>query len=196
MDRGNCTGRLLFAGVFFAAAVLTGGAASAEKQADSQFRQQIAPILVGRCLECHGEDRKGGLDLTSKAGLLAGGESGEAIVPGKPDESLLFQYVKSGEMPPKHPLKRNEIATLRRWIMAGAHYPDVKLSHFSLTTESRAGYDWWSYQPIQKSKPPPVRGSHAARARTPLDRFVLARLEKAGLTLSPPADRATWDPPA
>ncbi len=88
--------------------------AIADDSQETFFREKIEPILVGRCLECHGKERKGKLDLRSKATVLKGGESGKAIVPGNPDESLLIQYLSDGEMPPEKPLPVDEIALLKR----------------------------------------------------------------------------------
>jgi len=159
----------------------------ADEKSAAFFRKQVEPILVRRCLECHGDDPKGGLDLRRKATLLKGGESGAAVVSGKPAASLLFEYVSTKEMPPKDPLPAAEIAILRQWIASGAYFPAQPLDPFSLTTKHRAGRDWWSLQPIRKTLPPAVR--NPSRIRTPIDRFVLSRLEQRGLTLSQPADR-------
>src|SRR4051794_11816371 len=77
--------------------------------AELDFDKQIAPILAGRCLECHsGPEPKGKLDLSASAKAFAGGESGEAIERGKPDASLLWQRIDADEMPPKHPMPAGE----------------------------------------------------------------------------------------
>jgi hypothetical protein len=163
--------------------------AVADDSQETFFRAKIEPILVGRCLECHGKERKGKLDLRSQATALKGGESGVAIVPGKPDESLLFEYLTDGEMPPGKPLPANEIGLLKRWITEGAYFPDRKLDLFSVTTPQRAGRDWWSFQPVRKV---PVPGAETGmHARTPIDRFITSRLQREGLALSAPVDRRT-----
>src|SRR4051812_38684755 len=102
-------------------------AASAARAAASptppapDFDRDVATILAARCFDCHNPtDRKGKLDLTRKSTAMAGGENGAAIVPGKPDESLLWKNVSEDEMPPKHPLPAAEKETLRRWVAAGA----------------------------------------------------------------------------
>jgi mono/diheme cytochrome c family protein len=161
---------------------------AAEPPADF-FRQKVEPLLAAHCLECHGPERKGGLDLRSRSTALAGGESGPVLVPGKPEKSLLWEYVSTGQMPPKHKLSAAEVEIVKRWISQGAYFPDRQLDWHALTTHRRAGYDWWSLQPIHKPRPPAVRA--AERALTPIDRFLLARLEAAGLSFAPPADRAT-----
>ena len=84
------------------------------------FRAAVEPILVGQCLECHAGDRKGGLDLREKSTTMAGGKSGAVIVPGDAEASLLYQYVRDEEMPPKHPLSTEQRATIQQWITDGA----------------------------------------------------------------------------
>ncbi|HTI49380.1 MAG TPA: c-type cytochrome domain-containing protein, partial [Planctomycetaceae bacterium] len=77
------------------------------------FRTRIEPILVRRCLECHASEPRGGLDLRTGPTAMRGGDSGEAIVSGKPEESLLYEYVLTKKMPPKHPLPAEEVALLK-----------------------------------------------------------------------------------
>src|SRR5438045_3427796 len=98
-------------------------AADKTNPAPPTFEADIRPLFQTKCAKCHGEKvRKAGLDLTTAAGILKGGESGRAIVPGKPEESLLFDKVHSGAMPPKKEGRLDEAAvqTIRRWIAAGA----------------------------------------------------------------------------
>ena len=109
------------------------------------FDKQIAPILVSHCLECHrGSEPEGGLNLTERTLVQTGGDSGEAIVVGNASDSLLWESVRSDEMPPKHPLSNAKKATLKQWIDEGAKWGDGALDLFSITTDSRAGRDWWS----------------------------------------------------
>src|SRR5436190_997413 len=87
------------------------------------FEEDVVPILEARCLKCHGEQvRKAGLDLRRRFSMLKGGDSGAAIVPGKPDESLLIELITEGNMPPKEEgrLDEKQAALLKRWIAAGA----------------------------------------------------------------------------
>jgi len=95
------------------------------------FRQRIRPLLVRTCLKCHDSaKRSGGLDLTRRATTLAGGDSGEAIVPGKPTESLLYQLVTAGEMPREaNPLPPQQIAAIKQWIELGALYEGEPLAN-------------------------------------------------------------------
>ncbi|MCA9270462.1 MAG: DUF1549 domain-containing protein, partial [Planctomycetales bacterium] len=184
-----------FTAVVLGLAVVFASVVCAGAEADDRFESQIAPLLVKRCLSCHAaEDPHGKFDLSRQAGALAGGESGEpAIVPGKPLASNLLDRVRSGEMPPKgkgQPLTRAEIALLESWIADGAPWPDDRtLSPFEFTSERRGGYDWWSLRPLAAPAAPHVKDSQWPRSD--IDRFVLARLEDAGLSPSPQADRAT-----
>src|SRR5579884_2283618 len=150
------------------------------------FRTQVRPLLAARCLNCHGGDRKrGGLDLARQAGARAGGKAGPAVVPGRPDASPLYRKVAAGAMPPQGALAPEQVAALRRWIEAGAPYEGEPLA----AAVRRAGPDWWSLRPVTRPTPPPVRDR--GWVRTPIDAFVLAKLEEHGLAPAPEADRAT-----
>ena len=150
------------------------------------FDAQIREIVVGKCLSCHGPDqKKGGLDLSRRTSAVAGGESGEAIVPGKPDESLIVEKVASGEMPPKNPLTEGQITAFRSWVSAGAPYVGEPLA------ARRAGADWWSLRPIRRPSPPSVAPRDSAWVRNPVDAFILAGLRKNGLKPNADADRRT-----
>ncbi|HWE36246.1 MAG TPA: PSD1 and planctomycete cytochrome C domain-containing protein [Isosphaeraceae bacterium] len=163
----------------------------AASQADAGgFDDAVAPVLTRRCLDCHsGPESKGKLDLSRKASALAGGAGGAAIVPGKPEESPLWEKVEAGEMPPKAPLPEAERAVLRRWIASGAVWGTDPIDPYRVTTDRRAGRDWWSLQPVVRPEPPAVRRD--GWARSPIDRFVLAKLEARGLSPAPEADRRT-----
>jgi hypothetical protein len=163
------------------------GAAPAPANA---FDRTIAPLLAQHCLDCHsGTKAKGKLDLTREKAVLKGGKHGPAVVPGKPADSVLWERVDAGEMPPKHPLSAADKKTLKDWIVAGARWGDGPIDPFRYTTGKRAGYDWWSLRPIQRPERPAVK--HAAWPRNAIDAFVLARLEQAELSPSPEADRRT-----
>jgi hypothetical protein len=173
--------------------LLLGGAslfADGPGAARREFDAKVAPILARRCLDCHsGPDPKGKLDLARQATALRGGQSGAVIVPGNPDESLLFDRVDAGEMPPKLPLPAAEKAVLREWIAAGAPWGTDPIDPYQLTTPRRAGRDWWSLQPVRRPGIPEVR--RRDWARTPIDSFVLEKLEARGQAPAPDADRAT-----
>jgi hypothetical protein len=159
------------------------------------FASEVAPILATRCIACHAEGGKGGLNLRTREGAHAGGKQGGAIVPGDPDASLLYQYVQQHAMPPKQPLAEDEIQTLRQWIAKGAWFPEAPLDPFAYSSDARAGYDWWSLQPLASNDAAPGEWG----AIHPIDHFITARLAKDALTLSPPATprelirRATYD---
>ncbi|MFN0125570.1 MAG: PSD1 and planctomycete cytochrome C domain-containing protein, partial [Verrucomicrobiales bacterium] len=171
---------------------------SAEKLAF--FEEKIRPLFISRCIECHGEEKqKGGLRLDSRAGWQKGGETGVAIVPGKPDESLLIKAVryadKDLQMPPKKSLPPEEVAWLVEWIHQGAVDPrnDQPPAAQPATDEWAAEFqkrlDWWSLKPMQQPEPPTV--ADPAWNREPVDRFVRARLDEAGLPPAPRADAET-----
>jgi hypothetical protein len=154
------------------------------------FDRTVAPLLVRRCLSCHsGPKPRGDLDLTNRKAALEGGDSGDAIVPGKPEKSLLWDYVNRGKMPPKKPLPAAEKAILRAWIAAGAPWGTDPIDPFRFTTAKRAGYDWWALRPVKQPRVPAVKD--ARWLRNPIDAFVLHRLEAKGLRPSAPADRRT-----
>ena len=154
------------------------------------FETVVAPLLTRRCAGCHvGDEAKGKLDLATQEKQLAGGESGPALVPGQPDKSLMWQRVASDEMPPKHPLTEEEKQLFKTWIETGAVWSGGAINPLSVSSEHRAGFDWWSLQPLTKPKMP--NGRNASRARQPLDEFVAAQLEARGLKSSREADRRT-----
>ena len=126
--------------------------------------KRIRPLFVDNCAECHGEGRaKGGLRLTSGDALRRGGDSGPAIVDGKPDESLLIEAIGHRgdiKMPPKQKLADEQIADLKRWVEIGAPWPadkpDAKpeTAAFAISAEQRA---FWSFQPVRESAIPHVK---------------------------------------
>lgn len=163
------------------------------------FEKSIRPVLVQHCYPCHssGAEAKGkleaGLLLDSKQGLLTGGESGPAIVPGNPAKSLLIGAIKfeSYEMPPTGRLPAGVIADFVKWIEMGAPDPrDVsaapapRRAAFVISAEDR---QHWAFQPLSKASPPPVK--EEGWVRDDLDRYVLAGLERTGRHPSPAADK-------
>jgi hypothetical protein len=152
------------------------------------FQKNVRPILQS-CVRCHsGDDSPNGLDLTTRANALKGGESGPALKPNDAARSLLYQMVLSKAMPPKRPVSAEQLAALRQWIQDGAVW-EGKIEKGEKTTDaSRAGPDWWSLQPIKRPQPPTVRAKEWVH--NPIDAFVLAALESRHLEPAPPADRA------
>ena len=121
----------------------------------TSFDQQVAPILAEHCLGCHsGAKPKGGLDLTSAKAVLKGTKRSPAVVAGKPAESSLWLRVDAGEMPPKKPLSADQKAILKTWIAKGAAWETDPIDPLRMTTKHRAGFDWWSLQPLRSAHPP------------------------------------------
>ena len=165
---------------------------SASAEAFANF-DQVAPILAKRCVECHrGASPAGGLDLTSQAGIRAGGDSGSVVSRKQSDPGLLIDRIVAAEMPPavkgvEQRLPDSEIRIIRDWVRDGAKWPtDRTLSLFEQTSDVRAGLDWWSLQPIRK---PEIPGEY--RRQHPIDYFVRTTLESKGLNPAPIADKAT-----
>src|SRR5262249_15191751 len=128
------------------------------------FDAVVAPLLARKCLGCHNAtDKKGGLNLASAAAARAGGESGAAIVPEKPEESLLWEKVSQNEMPPKKPLDDSEKKILERWIAGGAKWGTDPIDLFKYTSATRAGYDWWSLRTLQPPRLPDFTGETQIR---------------------------------
>ncbi len=170
--------------------VLISSGSTAFSDDRESFDRSVAPILVRRCLDCHsGADPKGKLDLSRRAPAFEGGEGGAAITPGKLDDSLLWERVESGEMPPKNALPADEKAAIRDWIRSGANWGTDPIDPYQATTSRRAGRDWWSLQPVKSVEAPPV--SRADWSRTTLDRFVLRKLDEQGLSPRAEADKRT-----
>jgi Protein of unknown function (DUF1553)/Protein of unknown function (DUF1549)/Planctomycete cytochrome C len=151
---------------------------------ESALAGDVLPLLKARCVKCHGPvGGKGRLNLASARGLARGGENGPAVAPGKLAESPLWERVAADEMPPKEPLAPDEKAVLRRWIETGAPgLPTVAPGEPEAT-------DHWAFAPLAQSRPSAIRDP--SRARNDVDRFLLARLDAAGLTPALEANSAT-----
>ncbi|MGL4555680.1 MAG: DUF1549 domain-containing protein, partial [Gemmataceae bacterium] len=156
------------------------------------FEQHVRPVLKAYCLDCHGaEDKpKGKLDLRLRRFALGGGRAGPGFVPGKSAQSLIVERMLSGEMPPAgKKVPPEQIALVRRWIDAGAatlrEEPASIPPGIGISEQERAG---WFYQPPVR---PPTPAVPAARARTPIDAFLLARQREKNLSFNPDADPLT-----
>jgi hypothetical protein len=184
-------------------AVLAAGTATpvrAQVASAPQFEKDVLPLLTAHCMKCHGGAKpKAGLDLRTRAGLLEGGESGPALVPGKSSRSLVYEMIRKREMPPgkETKLTAQQIALVKAWIDAGAPAllpspsvgvgTGVKGDGGKTVTEKDRHF--WAFQKPMRPPVPQVRA--VERVRTPIDAFILAKLESKSLTLSPDADRAT-----
>jgi mono/diheme cytochrome c family protein len=167
--------------------VLTAASSTAaqvtDKTASVDFQRQVRPILAGNCFQCHGPDartRQAKLRLDTQDGAFADRPTGTPVVPGDPEKSLLYQRIAHASdrmrMPPPRlsdkTLSAEQVELLRRWIAEGASWDQH-----------------WSFKPVSRIDPPSV--TDEAWVRTPIDRFVLARLEAEGLAPAPEADRRT-----
>ena len=155
------------------------------------FETQVRPLLVEQCHQCHGgEKQKAGLRLDSREAALLGGENGPALVPGKPEASLLLTAVKQTgdlQMPPDGKLTDAQIAVLEQWVALGAPFPkSVSLPEAEKLARQKSH---WAFQPVKAVEPPAVKDP--AWCRTPVDRFILATLEREQIPHSPVADRRT-----
>jgi len=144
-----------------------------------RFDREISTVIASRCLDCHsGQEPKGGLDLSRQDSTRSGGESGPAIVSGKLDDSLLWKRIAAEEMPPENPLPDAERELIRDWIADGAVWGTSPIDPFRVTSAKRAGYDWWSLQPIRR---PEVPKNDSDWVRKSIDQFVLNRLNESEL---------------
>jgi hypothetical protein len=183
----------------FALAVSAPGIAAADAdQGVAYFEQHIRPILVENCYKCHSAAKgkhKGGLELDTREAALKGGDSGPLLVPGDPGKSLLMKAVGYGdkdmEMPPDGRLPDAAIKRLEEWVRMGAPDPRagaaVAKSGALVSPTLEKGREFWSFRPLADPTPPAVKRS--GWVRNPVDAFVLARLEAAGLQPAGEIDR-------
>jgi mono/diheme cytochrome c family protein len=161
--------------------------ASADSETDF-FEARIRPVLAGTCFRCHGDQKTGAmLRVDSREALVKGGESGAAIVPGQPDESLLIKAIQRHEsvsaMPPERDkaLRPDQIADFVSWVKGGAAWPAVTVK-FETSRH-------WAFEPVQNPAPPVVKNT--AWVRTSIDPFILARQEEVGVSPAAQADKRT-----
>ena len=164
--------------------------------ADVDFEADVAPLLVRNCIECHSPTTaSGGLILTNAEGVRKGGDSGEVLNADEPLAGYLLERVVAGEMPPppegeEASLPNEEIRVLREWVAAGAPWPGGRtLDLYERTNSKRAGRDWWSLQPVVRPDVPSVEDT--SRVVTPIDAFIVARLDEQGWRLAREANRRT-----
>ncbi|WP_152050473.1 PSD1 and planctomycete cytochrome C domain-containing protein [Tautonia marina] len=193
-------GRLVLLSLFVVPGLSRGQNEAVDRDRSQVFETSVRPILEQHCLRCHGADGKtrGGLDLTSRAGLLKGGDLGPAVDLDLPGESLLIEAITYAglEMPPTGKLDPDSIAILTEWVNQGAQYsgddPDTPTPSGGDDPEGLISDEdrrFWSFQAIQRPEVPDVRD--AEWVRDPIDAFVLRKLEDAGLSPAPEASKAT-----
>jgi len=175
------------------AATAEGMSGTSSAKAPVIFEKDVRPILKAQCFQCHGEGEKlkGGLDLRLRHLIARGGEEGPAIVPGKPDKSLLYTQVRDGEMPKgEKKLTKEQIEAIRQWIASGAKTarpePAQVTSGPDFTEEERT---FWAFQPVRRPAVPKVKPSD--KAATPIDAFLLEKLKAKRLSFAPEADKTT-----
>jgi hypothetical protein len=159
------------------------------------FENRIRPVFVENCYKCHSQQAqkvKGGFLLDTREGMLKGGDTGPAIAPGDPESSLLVKAIRYTDpdlqMPPKgKKLPDGVIADLTAWVKMGA--PDPREATAAQKSWADSGQNHWAWQPLRKQAVPEVKD--AAWPKTPVDNFILARLEEKGLKPNPSADKRT-----
>ncbi|MFO0904485.1 MAG: PSD1 and planctomycete cytochrome C domain-containing protein [Pirellulales bacterium] len=157
----------------------------ADEPAPPTWSTDVAPLLKSRCVKCHGPaTREAGLFLASAAGVARGSDAGPIVVPHDLSASPLWKQVEERRMPPEDPLDDRERNLLRRWILAGA--PGLAPPRADQSVEA----DHWAFRPLRRPEVPAVRQPTALG--NPIDRFLAARLEAAGLEFPPPANDAVW----
>ncbi|MEE3372981.1 MAG: PSD1 and planctomycete cytochrome C domain-containing protein [Planctomycetota bacterium] len=169
--------------------------ASDRERAD-YFESKVRPLLAQRCFRCHGpKQQRGGLRLDRGSRVLAGGDSGPVLKPGKPDDSLLIQAInyQGLEMPPDRKLGQREVEVLTQWVLSGAYWPqdvvppgEVTHSSSEVTAEDR---QHWSFRPLKRPIIP--RTGAFSRMANPIDCFVAKRLQELGLRPAPLASPRT-----
>ncbi|MCC6154707.1 MAG: DUF1549 domain-containing protein, partial [Candidatus Hydrogenedentes bacterium] len=167
------------------------------------FESKVRPVLVEHCQSCHGpEKQKSNLRLDSRDAILQGGDHGAAVVPGDVAKSLLIgaiQYDQQLKMPPNSKMDQAVIDVLVEWVKMGAPWP----AESAIAVKAQSGIDiakgreWWAFKPVANPTPPVVKDT--AWIKTPVDNFILAKLEQEKVAPAQPADkralirRATFD---
>ncbi len=173
-------------------------AASFSAEDLEHFEKQIRPLLHRRCYECHSAESKvlqGGLRVDSRGHLLAGGDSGPALVPGSLDESLLIEAIRftgdGYDMPPTGKLPAEEIRLLEDWVARGAAFPTLGAEdpQPQKKVDIEAGRRFWAFQPFTPQQAPELPAETWPRTR--IDQFLLAEMQARELTPSPEAEKAT-----
>jgi mono/diheme cytochrome c family protein len=163
------------------------------------FEKKIRPLLAANCAGCHNaKAMTAGLDLMTSEGFAHGGENGALLNKEKPEESRILKVISYDEtvkMPPTGKLKAEQIADLTTWIKMGAPYPGSAKTvtnipkNASVREFTEAEKNFWAWQPLKPVAPPKVKNS--AWVKSPIDNFVLAKLEEKGLAPAAPADKLT-----
>src|SRR5712692_7675356 len=171
-------------------------AADSKSESNEFFEHRVRPLLTKNCFACHTDTRMGNLQLDSREHALKGGNSGPALVPGKPEESLIIQAVRRTHErfkmppPPQGKLSDEEVSDLTAWVKAGAIWPDNTGNPLAPATEyviTPAQKSFWAFQPVRKPGIPAVRDR--AWPKSPFDYFIRSKLEEQGLAPAKPAEK-------
>jgi cytochrome c553 len=197
VNQGETEVNLRLLSVVFSIAMPCSFSLAYQQSSEEFFEARVRPVLVKNCFSCHTSAPMGGLRLDSGESLLKGGDSGPAIVAGNPDQSLLIQVIRHSHERLKMPfgrdkLRNEEIADLAAWVKSGAAWPKsaapavaaTRSGEYVITPEQRA---FWSFRPVQKPSFPQVKD--ASWPRSPIDFFILSKLEERGLTPVRAADK-------
>ncbi len=187
--------------------VTTAWAQTPDAASDDFFEKQIRPVLAARCWDCHGPDQQeSDLRLDSREALLDGGSRGAVVVPGMPEKSLLITVINHADtlaMPPKEKMPLKEIVAITQWVKAGAVWPNSQATTVNKKPQNKGSafseeqLKHWAFQPIARPQPPSVRSQDWVKS--PIDQFILAKLEENSLQPAPRAEkralirRATFD---
>ena len=208
-SRSRSTGHILFSTLpGFLRSIVTVGLATSPTLAQAAdpvefFEKKIRPIFADNCQGCHNPELKtGGLDLSTPEGFANGSQSGPIVSRDNPESSRLLgvvSYEEKLKMPPRMKLGDPQIAALRQWVLAGAPWPGIEVTPSSNVEEHQAGTEeplftedqrnFWAFQPVSDPAPPEVKTE--SWIQSPIDRFVLAKLDKKGLEPASPADQLT-----
>jgi len=175
------------------ALVIVVAAVPASAQRAPLFKSEILPVLEKNCASCHGDQKKmAALDLSTFAGVMAGGSSGPVIAPGKPKRSLLWKMIEADKMPMGGKLTAAEKQLIRTYIEQG-RFPQEAMDAVEQAREAAMitpqARNWWSFRKPVKSPVPAVKSND--QVNTPIDAFILAKLEDKGWKMRPEADGAT-----
>jgi mono/diheme cytochrome c family protein len=189
---------LLVVFVLFLASLYTQRVFTAAQDEQQKLAQQVVSIFQNHCIQCHGAEKKSGLDLRVRETALKGGTRGAVILPGNSKDSLLYQYVsgaKSPRMPIGGELEEDDLEAIANWIDKGAAWPaaltikplPANFKEKEITAEQRK---YWAFVKPVRPEIPNI-SNRASQISNPIDAFILAELSKKNLVPSPPADKAT-----
>jgi hypothetical protein len=199
-DRGSRSGSGFLRFCLLLLVAISNSASHGQVSKTPSVSENALLLIEAHCVQCHGgEKTKGGLDLTARESLLRGGESGAAVVPGEPGQSLLYSQI-AHQKEPGMPFKREKLPAealvlFAEWIKAGVPYDrPVKTEAAAVANSSAAGFaisdadrNHWAFQPLKRIEPPAIK--NRSWVQTPVDRFVLAALEAKGIAPAPGAAR-------